>query len=196
MTRNVALYTRVSTLDQDCSRQVRDLEAWAARMGWNIVARYTEKASGAKANREERLRIMRARGAFDAILVTEPSRWSRSLVDLVSTLDAMAAQGVSLLCLNGLTMDVSTPTGRLIVGVMGSIAEFERDLMRERIRSGIANARAQGRSTGGRAKGDAPEQKRIAADVKRMRDAGMKWRPIATALGCSHNTARKAYSLS
>lgn len=194
MTRSVALYTRVSTEDQDCARQVRDLEAWATRMGWTVVERFTDTASGAKVDREARARVMRSRGAFDAILVTEASRWSRSVVDLVSTLDTLAQRGVSVLCLNGLSLDISTPTGKLMTGIIGSIAEFERDLIRERIKSGMAHKKAQGGYIGGRIKGAAPQQKAIAAEVRRLRDAGTPWRIIATKLNVAPNTARSAFS--
>jgi DNA invertase Pin-like site-specific DNA recombinase len=194
MTRSVALYTRVSTEDQDCARQVRDLEAWAARMGWTIVARFTDKASGAKVDREARACVMRSRGAFDAILVTEASRWSRSIVDLVTTLDTLAQRGVSVLCLNGLSLDISTPSGKLMTSVVGAMAEFERDLIRERIKSGMAHKKAQGGYIGGRIKGAAPQQKRIAEEVRRLRDGGMSWRDIASVAKVSINTARSAYT--
>jgi DNA invertase Pin-like site-specific DNA recombinase len=194
--KRVALYCRVSTKDQDCARQVADLTRWATRMEWTVVASFTESASGAKRDRKVRAAVIAGAKAhdFDAILVTEPSRWSRSLVDLVTGLEELSRYGVSLLSQNGMSLDISTATGRMLVGVMGSLAEFERDLIRERIISGMAHKKAQGGYIGGRIAGNAPTQKRIAAEVRRMRDAGTPWRTIATALNVSHNTAIKAYS--
>jgi DNA invertase Pin-like site-specific DNA recombinase len=85
---------------------------------------------------------------ISAILVTELSRWSRSTVDLVATLDDLASHGVSVLTLSGLSLDMSTPTGKLTATILASVAEFERDLIRERTKSGLAHAKAQGKTLG------------------------------------------------
>lgn len=190
--KQVALYCRVSTTDQDCARQVADLTAWAARMGATVAEVFTETASGAKVDRALRARACEGvrKGAYTAILVTEPSRWSRSVIDLIGTLNALGADGGSLLCLNGLSMDTSTAAGKLIVSIMGGIAEFERDLIRERVRSGVENAKRRGVVLG-RKKGFSPPKKHD-ANVMRLLENGMTTRDTASALGISTATVQAA----
>ena len=142
----VAIYCRVSTDDQSCNRQERDLRAFAKRAGHEIVAVLKETASGAKNDRPERNKVMalaRAR-KVDAILVTELSRWGRSTQDLVQTLDDLHSWKVSVLAQTGLSFDLSTASGKLMRTIMAGLAEFERDLIRERVKSGLAAAQARG----------------------------------------------------
>jgi putative DNA-invertase from lambdoid prophage Rac len=190
--KRVALYCRVSTKDQNCERQRHDLTQWASRMDAEIVEVFTETASGAKVDRAVRAAVIKGAKArrFDAILVTEPSRWSRSLVDLVLGIEELTRYGVSLLSQNGLSLDVTSPTGRLIVGVMGSLAEFERDLMRERVLSGIAAARRRGVKLGRRPGFvmDKPHD----ANIMRLRDEGVSIRAIANDLKISTATVQAA----
>lgn len=150
MGQRAALYGRVSTADQSCDRQERDLRAFAKRSGFEIVGVYKEKASGAKPDRIERKKVMALAQAreIDAILVTELSRWGRSTIDLVQTLQSLQAWDVSVLAISGLQFDLSTPHGKMIASVMAALAEFERDLIRERIKSGIAAAKARGKQLG------------------------------------------------
>lgn len=144
------IYTRVSTEDQQCDRQIADLTAFAARAGYTVTGIYSEKASGAKNDRIERKKIMKLAQArkIKAILVTEISRWGRSTQDLLSTLEELAGYGVSVVTVSGLQMDLSSPLGKLMVTMLSGIAEFERELTRERVKSGIANARARGKKIG------------------------------------------------
>jgi putative DNA-invertase from lambdoid prophage Rac len=144
----VAIYCRVSTDDQSCERQERDLPAFARRAGHKIVAVLKETASGAKNDRVERKKVMalaRAR-EIDAILVTELSRWGRSTQDLVQTLDDLHCWKVSVLAQTGLSFDLST--GKLMRTIMAVLAEFERDLIRERVKSGLVATRARGVALG------------------------------------------------
>ena len=171
-----ALYCRVSTADQSCERQERDLRAFAKRGGFEIVAIHKENASGAKTDRIERRKVMALAQAreVDAILVTELSRWGRSTIDLVQTLQSLQAWNVSVLAISGLQFDLSTPHGRMIASVMAALAEFERDLTRERIKSGIANAKARGKKLG-RQEGQRPSDRK-AAKVIGLAEAGMSYR--------------------
>jgi putative DNA-invertase from lambdoid prophage Rac len=189
---HVALYCRVSTKDQDCARQVHDLTQWAARMGATVVETFTETASGAKIDRALRASACEGvrKGRYTAILVTEPSRWSRSLIDLIETLNALARDGGSLLCLNGLSMDTATPTGKLMVSIMGGIAEFERDLIRERVHSGVAAAKRRGVKLG-RKPGFTPPKKHDEA-VMRLLATGMPVRDVASHLLISPTTVMAA----
>ena len=85
---------------------------------------------------------------IDAVLVTELSRWGRSATDLLATLKELEARHVSVVALNGMTFDLTTPHGRMMATMLAGIAEFERELTQERIRSGIAAAKARGKRLG------------------------------------------------
>jgi hypothetical protein len=124
----VAIYCRVSTDDQSCERQERDLLAYANRAGHTIVGVFKETASGARNDRVERAKVMALAQArkIDAILVTELSRWGRSTQDLVQTLDDLHSWKVSVLAQTGLSFDLSTSTGKLMRTIMAGLAEFER----------------------------------------------------------------------
>jgi len=140
----VAVYCRVSTDDQSCGRQERDLRVFAKRAGHKVVAVFKETASGADNGRPERAKVLalaRAR-KVDAVLVTELSRWGRSTQDLVQTLDDLHGWKVSVLAQTGLSFDLSTASGKLMRTIMAGLAEFERDLIRDRVKSGLAAARA------------------------------------------------------
>jgi putative DNA-invertase from lambdoid prophage Rac len=184
----VAIYCRVSTDDQCCERQERDLKAFARRSGHKIVAVFKETASGADDDRPERKKVMalaRAR-EIEAILVTELSRWGRSTQDLVRTLDDLHGWKVSVLAQNGLSFDLSTSTGKLMRTIMAGLAEFERDLIRNRVKSGLAAARARGVKLG-RQHGQRPSDKK-AKRVLAMRKEGLSYRLIGRNVGLSKNT--------
>lgn len=183
-----AIYARVSTVDQNCDRQVGDLEAFAARAGYEVVGVWRETASGTKDQRPMRKQIIVLAQArmLDVILVTELTRWGRSMVDLVHSLQALQAWNVSLIAQTGLQFDLATPQGKLIAGVMATLAEFERDLLRERVKSGLAAAKARGKMLG-RATGQCPSD-RHATKVLRLLAAGRSYREVARELDLSKNT--------
>jgi putative DNA-invertase from lambdoid prophage Rac len=184
-----AIYCRVSTADQSCQRQERELRAYAKRLGCKVVGVFTETASGEKNDRSERKRVMALAQAreVDAILVSELTRWGRSMIDLVQTLQALQSWRVSILALNGLQFDLTTPHGKLIASVLASLAEFERDLLRERVRSGLAEARARGVKLG-RQPGQRPKSDRLMPLVLGMIDEGRSYRDVAKQLRLSKNT--------
>jgi len=185
----VALYCRVSTSDQSCDRQERDLLAFSERAGFEVVGVWKETASGAKDTRPERRKVMALAQdrRVDAILVTELTRWGRSTLDLVRTLQDLQTWNVSLIAPTGLQFDLSTPQGKLVASMMAALAEFERDLMRERILSGLAAARAKGKPLG-RQLGFRPKSDRIAKKVFQMVREGIPYRQIARELGVCKNT--------
>ncbi len=194
--RRVAIYCRVSTSDQDVARQERDLTEHAERAGYEVVGVYKETLSGIRKARGkqpvERARVMALaqRREVDAVLVTELTRWGRSTQDLMNTLGELASWDVSLIAHTGLTFDLSTPQGRLVASLMASLAEFEHDLLRERVRSGIAAAKARGQ-TFGRAKGHRPSD-RHAQEVLRLADEeGLSQRAIAAELQISKTTVNE-----
>ena len=184
----VAIYCRVSTDDPSCTRQQRDLRAFARRAGHRIVAVFKETASGAKNDRVERNKAMALAQAreIDAILVTELSRWGRSTQDLVQTLDDLHSWKVSVLAPTGLSFDLSTASGKLMRTIMAGLAEFERDLIRERVKSGLASARARGVALG-RQVGQRPSDKKTRR-VLGLHADGLSYRLIARNVGLSKNT--------
>lgn len=189
MGQRAALYCRVSTADQSCDRQERDLRAFAERAGFDVAGVFKETASGAKNNRAERRKILllaRSR-RLDVVVVTELSRWGRSTLDLLQTLRELEASGVSLMALNGVAFDLSSPHGRIIAAFLSAIAEFERDLIGERIRSGLAAARAKGRKLG-RRPGFRPKSDRLTPKVLAFVKEGRSYRWIAHELQLSKNT--------
>jgi DNA invertase Pin-like site-specific DNA recombinase len=191
----VALYCRVSTSDQTCDRQVQDLTEYAQRAGHQVVAVFVETASGADNSRPERKKVLElARGRkIDAILVTELSRWGRSTSDLVDTLDDLHGQGVSVLAQTGLSFDLATPSGKLLRTLMAGLAEFERDLIRERVKSGMAIAKIKGTRSGktiGRQVGFRPTDGKVGRVLK-MRGEGYSLRSIAKHLRMSTMTVQQ-----
>jgi len=185
----VAIYCRVSTLDQSCERQERDLLAYAKRANLDVVGVWQEIGSGVKDHRPQRKVVMALAQdrRIDAILVTELTRWGRSTFDLVQTLHDLQTWNVSLIAQTGLQFDLTTSQGKLIASMMAALAEFERDLLRERIRSGFAAAKARGKIFGRKA-GERPKSDRLAPKVRRLLQEGRSYRFIAKELNLSKTT--------
>ncbi len=145
----VGLYARVSTVDQQTlALQIRTLREYAAKRGWSIAAQIKEVASGA-AERALRQKLVDAarRREIDVVLVWRLDRWGRSVADLVSTLQELIVLGVGFVSLTE-ALDLTTPTGRAMAGLLAVFAEFEREILRERVRAGLAHARQQGKRLG------------------------------------------------
>ncbi len=180
----IAIYTRVSTKDQSCERQIKDLTEYAQRCGYEVVGVFSETMSGMKVERTQRKAVMKLAKARDieAVLVTELTRWGRSTTDLVSTINDLFSWNCSLIAQNGFQCDLSTPHGKMILGIMATLAEFERDLFAERVRSGVALARSKGKVFGRKpgSKGD-----KYRNDIKLMTEEGKSIRAIAQKLGLS-----------
>ncbi|ELL0547987.1 recombinase family protein [Salmonella enterica] len=169
MEHRAAIYCRVSTADQSCERQEFDLCAFADR-----------------AERKKVLALAQSR-QIDAILVTELSRWGRSTLDLLNTLRELESWKVSVIAMNGMAFDLSSPYGRMLATFLSGIAEFERDLISERVKSGLAVAKARGKKLGRQA-GERPKSDRLLPKVVAMRAEGRSYRWIARELGISKNT--------
>ena len=193
--RRVAIYCRVSTSDQDCDRQERDLIDYAERANFEVVEVFKEtlsgirKAKGTQPIERKRVMDLAQRREIDAVLVTELTRWGRSTQDLMGTLGELAGWDVSLIAQTGLQFDLATPQGKLIANLMSSLAEFEHDLLRERVQSGIAAAKARGQ-TFGRRPGYRPSDKQ-APKVVELSEAGYSQRKIAAELGLSKTTVNE-----
>lgn len=148
-TLRAAIYARVSTIDQhSIPEQVRKLEELAKRRGWTIVSKVREVASGAstRPKRDELIAAARRR-EIDAILVWKLDRWGRSVADLVATLNELLALNVAFVSLTE-ALDMTTPSGRALAGMLAVFAEFERDMLRERVRGGLDRARREGTRLG------------------------------------------------
>ena len=173
MGQRVAIYCRVSTDDQDCERQERDLSAFAERADYNVVAVFKETASGARNDRAERKKVIAMAQArqIDAVLVTELSRWGRSTQDLLATLNDLHSWGVSVLAQNGLAFDLATSTGKLMCTIMAGIATFERDLIRERVKSGLAATKVKGKKLG-RPVGTRPSERKAKRVLRASNERG------------------------
>jgi DNA invertase Pin-like site-specific DNA recombinase len=150
---------------------------------------FKETASGASANRAARNQILDLAQArqIDAILVSELSRWGRSTQDLLDTLNRLAGWKVSVVAMNGMTFELDTPHGRMMATMLAGIAQFERDLLSERVKSGLAAARARGKKLG-RQPGQRPKSDKLAPKVLQAVKDGRSYRWIARDLGISKNT--------
>ncbi len=145
----VGLYARVSTHDQQTlPLQIHAMREYAAKRGWTIVAQMKEVGSGG-AHRELRATLIAAarRREIDVVLVWRLDRWGRSVADLVSTLQELQHLGVGFVSLTE-ALDLTTPTGRAMAGLLAVFAEFEREILRERVRAGLDHARQQGKRLG------------------------------------------------
>jgi DNA invertase Pin-like site-specific DNA recombinase len=192
MVQKMAIYCRVSTFDQSCSRQERDLLEYAKKAGYEVVGVWFETASGSKNNRVARKQVMNLAQArkIDGVLVTELTRWGRSTIDLITTLQDLAHWGVSVIATTGLQFDLTTPQGKLIASIMASLAEFERDLVQERVRSGLASAKAKGKKLG-RKPGQRVKADKLAPKVLQMVCEGHSYRQIAQSLHLSKTTVNE-----
>jgi len=184
----VALYGRVSTTEQNAAMQLEELRAYCQRRGWEIAEEFTDTGvSGSKESRPALNRLLSdaRRRKFDAVLVYRYDRFARSLRQLVNALSEFDALGIDFVSLHE-GVDTSTPNGRLVFGIFASIAEFERELIRSRVRSGLAAARARGKRLG---------RPRAIVDARRiasLRAQGLGWKKIARELGVGVSTVLRA----
>jgi putative DNA-invertase from lambdoid prophage Rac len=185
----VAIYHRVSTLDQDAQLARSELEAWADRQAGQIVVRIEESAPGAFNGRPglQRLLGQARRGLIDIVVVWKLDRFGRSALDVLANIQALADAGVRFVATSQ-GIDIK-PGGdamsRLMLTVLAAVAEFERDLIRDRTRLGMAKARARGKRLG-RPKLLHPSPARVLV----LREAGRSWTEIAAMLRCSIGVAR------
>ena len=147
-----ALYCRVSTTDQNCSMQLRELREYIERRGWQNSGEYIDSGfSGAKASRPalDRLMADAAKREFDCIAVWKIDRFGRSVLHLNQQLAALTSYGVRFIATSqSLDTDEKNPTSRLLLQILASVAEFEREIIRERTVSGIRAAKAAGKVIG------------------------------------------------
>jgi len=185
----VGVYARVSTTDkgQDPELQLGPLREFAQARGWTIYQEYVDHGvSGATERRAALDDLLHAarRREVDVILVWKLDRFARSLRHLILTLGELEALGVAFVSLTE-SIDLTTPTGRLLVHVLGALGEFERDLIGERVRAGVARARAKGRQLG------RPQKIFHRDQVEKLRAEGASFRQIGKQLGISPTLAHR-----
>ena len=182
-----ALYARVSTHDQQTlGMQVDALSAYTNDRGWKVVNQVKDVGSGTKdrPGRELLLKAARRR-EVDVVVVWRLDRWGRSLPDLVVTLRELTELGIGFVSLTE-ALDLTTPTGRALAGMVAVFAEFEREILRERVRAGIAQARKEGRPHG------RPRTASLQSDeVLRLKSERVSHSEIARRLGIGRTSVRR-----
>jgi len=166
--------------------QLAAMHDYATRRGWQVAMEIKDVGSGAtlRPQREELLAAARRR-EIDVVLVWRLDRWGRSLVDLVTTLQELVSLDVGFVSLSE-ALDMTTPSGRALAGMLAVFAEFERDILRERVKAGIAQARKEGRPHG-----RPPTVAKRAPQVGALAKKGMTKSEIARRLGMSRTSVRR-----
>lgn len=172
-------YARVSTTDQSLDVQI------AALLVAGCEKVFSEKLSGSNTNRPQLQQVLEFVREGDTLVVTRLDRFARSAHDLHNMVHSLIHKGVGFRCTEQAGIDTTTSMGKLLIGVLGSVAEFETDIRRERQREGIDAAKAQGRYKGGKTRIDP-------ARVRQMLSEGMGPGAVAKALGCSRMTVHRA----
>jgi DNA invertase Pin-like site-specific DNA recombinase len=181
------LYARVSTQDQQTiPMQTRALREYATRRGWTIARQVKEIGSGAS-QRERREQLLEAarRREIDVVLVWRLDRWGRSVTDLLATLQELEHLGVGFVSLTE-ALDLTTPAGRAMAALLAVFAEFEREILRERVRAGLAHARQNGQRLGRPATAGLPADK-----IRKLYRAGTSKSEIARRLQIGRTSVRR-----
>src|SRR5437868_6279448 len=182
------LYARVSTDDQQTiPLQIRALREYVVRRGWTITLQVKEVGSGASAERQVREKLLEAarRREIDVVLVWRLDRWGRSVADLLATLQELQHLGVGFVSLTE-ALDLTTPAGRAMAALLAVFAEFEREILRERVRAGLAHARQNGKKLGRPA-----TAARHASEIRTLHRAGVTKSEIARRLEIGRTSVRR-----
>ena len=191
----VGIYARVSTSDkgQDTDLQLIPLREYCQAREWTIVGEYTDEGqSGAKDRRPELDRLLNdaRKRKIDCIVVWKLDRWGRSLKHLINTLSELQSLGVAFVSYSE-NLDLSTPAGKMMFHIIGAMCEFERELIRERVKAGIQNARRKGRRLG-RKPIPPVDHKRIIDTY--LSDTSQSIRNIAKKINMNYGTVNKTLS--
>src|ERR1700746_3746562 len=185
-----AVYSRVSTVGhgQDPAMQTRELTDYCQRRGWEIYGSYVD--NGVSGKRDSRPALNRLMGdaharRFDVVVCWRFDRFSRSVSHLCRALETFNALDIEFVSLCE-QVDTHTPTGKLVFTILGAVAEGERNLIAERVRAGLRNARAKGKRLG------RPTKSVDVARINSLRVAGHSWRSIAAAMKLSVGTVHAA----
>ena len=183
----IGIYARVSTKDQSCELQVRDLRAYCAARGFDLVREYVDVGqSGAKDSRPELNKLMddARKRQFDAIVVWRFDRFARSTKHLLSALEEFRSLGIQFISYQE-NIDTSSALGQALFTIVSAVAQLERDLIRERVSAGIRNARANGKKLG-RPKSSVDRER-----ILELKAEGHSLRQIAAKLGVGYGTVRE-----
>jgi len=184
-----AIYARVSTVDQKCEMQLRELREYCTRRGWEIAGEYVDTGwSGTKASRPQLDRLMKHAGEhqFDCVVVWKLDRFGRSVLNLVESLNKLASAGVRFIATTqSIDTDESNPTSKLMLYILAAVAEFEREMIRERVVAGLASAKHRGQHLG---------RRKLLFDRERVLNlhrGGKSIREIAAALDVNRGTLHR-----
>jgi len=181
------LYARVSTNDQQTlAMQNRAMREYAARRGWTVAMQVREVNSGA-ARRQAREKLLEAarRREIDLVLVWRLDRWGRSVTDLLATLQELEHLGVGFVSLTE-ALDLTTPAGRAMAGLLAIFSEFEREILRDRTRAGLAQARLNGKRLG------RPVTAGLhTAEIRKLHSAGVSKSEIARRVRIGRTSVRR-----
>ena len=185
-----AIYARVSTTDQNCEMQLRELREYIQRRGWEPAAEYVDTGwSGTKASRPQLDRLMVDARAhrFDCILVWKLDRFGRSVVHLSHSLGDLRSWAVRFIAVTqSIDTDQANPTSNLLLNILAAIAEFEREMIVERVKAGVKEAKRKGKHCG-RPKKVFPRGRAL-----ELRKQGKSWAAVASELGVPISTVRDA----
>jgi DNA invertase Pin-like site-specific DNA recombinase len=186
--KSVAVYARVSTDKQKVDMQLVELREYVQRAGWKIYREFVDEGyTGKNISRPAFKEMMDEanRRKFDVLLVWKLDRLSRSLKDLIGTLDELGHLNIDFISYDN-KIDTSSPTGKLVFQIIGAVAEFERDIISERVKAGLRNAKRKGKRLG-----RPPVSPIIIEKAKRLRKERLSYRKIGKKLGISEGMVRK-----
>jgi DNA invertase Pin-like site-specific DNA recombinase len=186
--KSVAIYARVSTDKQKVEMQLAELREYGERAGWKIYREFIDEGYTGKDTARPAFKEMldeARRRKFDVLLVWKLDRLSRSLKDLIGTLDELGHLGIDFISYDN-KIDTSSPTGKLVFQVIGAVAEFERNIISERVKAGLRNAQRKGKRLG-----RPPVPPLTIEKAKALRSEGLSYRKIGKRLGISEGMVRK-----
>jgi len=183
-----AIYARVSTDRQTVDMQIHELKEYVKRRGWNLYREFIDQGySGSDTKRPAFQEMMNEakKRKFDVLLVWKLDRLSRSMKDLVMVLNELGGLGIGFVSYDN-NLDTSTPTGKLVFHVIGAVAEFEKDIIKERVKAGLENARRKGKKLGRPGVDDS-----VIETARALREEGRSFRKIGKELGISEGVVRQ-----
>jgi DNA invertase Pin-like site-specific DNA recombinase len=184
----VAIYARVSTNEQSPELQLRDLRQYATARGLTVTEYVDSGFSGAKQSRPALDRLMNdaRKRHFDCVLVWRFDRFARSTKHLLLALEEFRSLGIQFISYQE-NIDTTSPLGQALFTIVSAVAQLERDLIRERVRAGLRNARAKGKRFG------RPRVQVDAASIAQLRRDGLSWSQVCQRLRVSKGTAQRAF---
>lgn len=183
----IAIYARVSTKDQSCEMQLRDLRTYCVARSFTDATEYVDAGvSGSKDSRPELNRLMNdaRKRKVDAVIVWRFDRFARSTKHLLNALDEFRSLGVGFISYSE-NLDTSSPLGQALFTIIAAVAQLERDLIRERVTAGVANARAKGKTLG------RPKRYVTRDHIVALQSQGLSLRKIAKELAVGYGTVRE-----